>query len=211
VGERFGADLQELLQIREAQLREAMALANCGAFEWDVVANIVIWSPELRRILGVAPDHPASVDNFMALVHPEDRGWAMKVRDESLHTGRTREQPFRVIRPDGSVRIVKGRSIASNYKDGQPTYMVGVIQEVAWTDPGPGFTREREALEHITEREHQVLMMVVQGITSKGVAGVLGLSPKTVETYRCRLMAKLGVEDVAGLVRFCIRHGVTPP
>jgi DNA-binding NarL/FixJ family response regulator len=51
---------------------------------------------------------------------------------------------------------------------------------------------------------------VTEGLTSADIAGRLSLSPKTVETYRARMMEKLDVRDLAGLVRFAIRHGIAP-
>ena len=50
--------------------------------------------------------------------------------------------------------------------------------------------------------------MVVNGHTSAEIAAVLQLSPKTVDSYRSRLMAKLGAGDVTGLVKLALRHGV---
>ena len=65
-----------------------------------------------------------------------------------------------------------------------------------------------EALASLSAREHQVLLMVVRGQTSAVIAETLHLSPKTVESYRSRLMAKLGVADVTGLVRLAIRENL---
>lgn len=64
-------------------------------------------------------------------------------------------------------------------------------------------------LERLSARERQVLKLIVEGNTSNEVAGLLGLSPKSVDTYRSRLMAKLQVEDLPALVKFAIRHGIT--
>jgi DNA-binding NarL/FixJ family response regulator len=64
-------------------------------------------------------------------------------------------------------------------------------------------------LDLLSERERQVLRLVVEGRTSAQTALALNLSPKSVETYRSRLMKKLGVEDLPALVKFAIRHGVT--
>jgi DNA-binding NarL/FixJ family response regulator len=64
-------------------------------------------------------------------------------------------------------------------------------------------------LERITDRERQVLRLIVDGRTSNEVAKLLGLSPKSVDTYRSRVMLKLGIGDLAGLVKFAIRHGLT--
>lgn len=67
---------------------------------------------------------------------------------------------------------------------------------------------EAQALANLSVREQQVLRMVVRGQTSAVIAEALNLSPKTVESYRSRLMAKLGVEDVTALVRLAIREGL---
>jgi RNA polymerase sigma factor (sigma-70 family) len=67
------------------------------------------------------------------------------------------------------------------------------------------------ALEELSPRERQVLMLVVEGRTSKEIAAVVGVKPGTVDTYRSRLMAKLEIGDIAGLVRFAIRQGLIRP
>ena len=64
-------------------------------------------------------------------------------------------------------------------------------------------------LARLTPREREILQLVVEGKTSAEIAGILSLSPKTVETYRSHLMQKLGISDVPGLVKFAIRYGLT--
>ena len=61
----------------------------------------------------------------------------------------------------------------------------------------------------LSARERQVLQLVVEGRTSAEAAELLGLSPKSVESYRSRMLTKLGLEDLPSLVKFAIRHGVT--
>jgi len=65
------------------------------------------------------------------------------------------------------------------------------------------------SLGRLSARERQVLQAVVEGRTSAAIAAELHLSPKTVETYRSRLMAKLGVRDLPALVKLAIQHGLT--
>lgn len=60
----------------------------------------------------------------------------------------------------------------------------------------------------LTDREQEVLRLVVNGQTSREVAEQLGVKQKTIETYRARLMNKLDVHDTAGLVRYALRRGV---
>ncbi len=74
------------------------------------------------------------------------------------------------------------------------------------------YVRERgpeHPLERLSPRERQVMKLIVEGSTSNEVAALLGVSPKSVDTYRSRLMAKLQIDDLPGLVKFAIRHGVT--
>jgi two-component system invasion response regulator UvrY len=64
------------------------------------------------------------------------------------------------------------------------------------------------ALKRLSAREVQVLKMVAEGRSSKEIARALGVQPATIDTYRSRLMAKLGVNDIAALVRLAIRSGL---
>lgn len=63
----------------------------------------------------------------------------------------------------------------------------------------------------LTPRERQVLQLVAEGKTSKEIAMLLGLTVKTAESYRTRLMEKLDIHETAGLVRYAIRHGLIQP
>lgn len=61
-------------------------------------------------------------------------------------------------------------------------------------------------LESLSRRERQVLNLVVDGMSSSEIAQLLAISPKSVDTYRSRLMKKLGVTDLPSLVKFAIHH-----
>jgi len=63
-------------------------------------------------------------------------------------------------------------------------------------------------LETLTARQREVLRLVAEGNSTKQVAAVLGLSVKTVEAHRGAIMERLGIRDLAGLVRFAIRSGL---
>ena len=76
-------------------------------------------------------------------------------------------------------------------------------------DPGSGYARG--PVDSLSTRERQVLQLVVEGRTSNEIARMIHLSPKSVETYRSRLMLKLGVRDVPSLVKFALEHGLTSP
>ena len=63
----------------------------------------------------------------------------------------------------------------------------------------------------LAPRERQVLQLVAEGKTSKEIATLLGLTVKTAESYRAKLMEKLDLHDTAALVRYAIRHGIIDP
>jgi DNA-binding CsgD family transcriptional regulator len=69
-------------------------------------------------------------------------------------------------------------------------------------------TMERKLLESLSSRDHEILRLVGEGKTSREIADRLSISPKTVDTNRSGLMRKLGVEKLAALVKFAMRHEV---
>ncbi len=68
---------------------------------------------------------------------------------------------------------------------------------------------EKSPIDKLSDRERQILQLVVEGKSSTEISKILPLSPKTVATYRSRLMDKLAIHDLPGLVKFAIRHGLT--
>jgi DNA-binding NarL/FixJ family response regulator len=75
--------------------------------------------------------------------------------------------------------------------------------------PHAGGDSHASPISRLTRRERQVLQLVVEGRSSSEIAELILLSPKSVETYRSRLMAKLGVADMPALVKFALHHGLT--
>jgi DNA-binding NarL/FixJ family response regulator len=63
----------------------------------------------------------------------------------------------------------------------------------------------------LSARERQVLQLIAEGKTTKEIAVLIHVSAKTVETHRARLMQKLGIHEIAGLVRYAIRKGLVQP
>jgi DNA-binding NarL/FixJ family response regulator len=66
-----------------------------------------------------------------------------------------------------------------------------------------------DVMKQLTAREREVVRLVAEGKSNAEAAATLGLSPRSVETYRLRLMQKLGLADLPSLVKFAIRHGIT--
>jgi two-component system, NarL family, response regulator NreC len=63
----------------------------------------------------------------------------------------------------------------------------------------------------LTLRERQVLQLIAEGKSTRDVASLLGISVKTAESHRTRLMHKLGIHETASLVRYAVRQGIVQP
>jgi|SRR5690349_9949184 len=68
--------------------------------------------------------------------------------------------------------------------------------------------RRKSGEEELSEREREVLGLIADGGSNKDIASRLGLSVRTVETHRARIMRKLGIRTTAGLTKFALRHGI---
>ena len=71
--------------------------------------------------------------------------------------------------------------------------------------------RVKSPLERLSLREREVLQLVTEGKSSSEIGRTLGISAKTVDTHRSRLMKKLEIKNIGDLIKFGLRHGFTPP
>jgi len=91
--------------------------------------------------------------------------------------------------------------------DGGQRYLSRQVAQIV--AQGIGERTAVSALESLSRREREVLRLVVDGYSSARIGELLHLSPKTVDSYRSRLMRKLNVNQLAGLIKFAIQHAVT--
>ncbi|HWH71322.1 MAG TPA: response regulator transcription factor, partial [Candidatus Sulfotelmatobacter sp.] len=66
----------------------------------------------------------------------------------------------------------------------------------------------KSPLEQLTERQREILQLIAEGQTTKAIALILKVSPKTVEYHRAKLMERLNIFDIPGLVRFALQSGL---
>lgn len=69
--------------------------------------------------------------------------------------------------------------------------------------------RLKDPMHELTATERTIVAMVANGDTNREISNELGLSPRTIETYRLRLMRKLNLRGTAGLVKFALRQNLT--
>jgi DNA-binding NarL/FixJ family response regulator len=138
---------------------------------------------------------------------------AVKIIILSMH--HTNEHIFRAIQAGARGYLLKESAGAGVAKAIQ-TVLKGQYYFGAGVEAPPNAlssnhrTQPSSPLESLSQREREVLQLVVEGKTSVEIAEILFLSPKSVETYRSRLMLKLGVNNIPSLVKFALLHGITP-
>ncbi|MGB7748873.1 MAG: response regulator transcription factor [Verrucomicrobiia bacterium] len=76
--------------------------------------------------------------------------------------------------------------------------------------PLQGIADQVSPLEELTGRQREILQLIAEGQNTKSIAGILNVSPKTVEYHRMKLMNCLNIHDIPGLVRFALRVGLLP-
>ncbi|MDQ1374118.1 MAG: hypothetical protein QOJ09_1456 [Actinomycetota bacterium] len=125
ISARLGA--LQALERSERRLTEAQAIAEVGSFEIDLVTGAMAWSDEHYRILGLEPGTPPTVERFLPLVHHEDVDKLNEAWANAMQHGVPFDLRYRIIRPDGDERSVRGRVNPERTEDGTLVSMFGTL------------------------------------------------------------------------------------
>ena len=183
----FFTELTEQRQAERAleetarRLNEAQAVAHVGSWEWSVASNRVVWSDEMFRIYGLSRDKfEGSYEGFLSHVHAED------LAETKAVIGRAYQQPapfvydHRIVRPDGTVRMLHTRGDVVTDGSGRVERMVGSCWD----------TTERW-LATVAREEAAAEAQMVLDTTSDGILVVGG--DGRIRRANARLAALLGV------------------
>lgn len=176
------------LRANEHLLRLAMEASSAGAWEWYIHTGEVAWSEELRRLFGVGPEHQASPESFLALVHPDDREEA-QARIRELYQGlEPTTEDFRFVRPDGAERWMTVRAeVIDRDEQGRPSRLVGAMLDITERK-----TRERQLAEQARLLDLSNDAIVVRDLQDR----ILYWNKGAVETYG------YSVEEARGQVMY---------
>ena len=127
----------------------------------------------------------------------------------------SKEHVLRAMSAGASAYLLKdaaesdlGRALAAVAR-GESYLSPGASRRMA--ELAEGGSTEADPLSLLTARQREVLKLIAEGLGTKQIGHRLEISPKTVEVHRAELMARLGIHDIAGLVRLAIRVGLASP
>jgi len=122
---------EDELRESEAKSKEMQRIAHVGWWERDFRTNRVSLSDEVCRAFGVRPvDLPQWHQRWLELIHPEDRAKAAEAAAALLQRGPRYDIEYRVVRPEGAVRIVHSQGDVTWDESGRPLRQSGVLQDV---------------------------------------------------------------------------------
>jgi PAS domain S-box-containing protein len=150
---------QERLARSEALLAQAQRVAHVGSFEWEIAANVVTWSDELHRIYGLEPGQfGGTYEAFLERLHPDDREQTISMIFDAVRKGSRIGGEHRIVRTDGSVRVLHTQGDVITDKDGHAVRVAGCCWDV---------TELRDAMDNL-ERARSLLEATIEA-TADGI------------------------------------------
>lgn len=142
---------ERALRISEQQLAEARVVAHLGSWVWDIVSDKMTWCDEVYRIYGHEPQSftPCRESDLLAAVHPDDRQNVTTAVEEALKQKLPYSVNHRIVRPDGTERVVHEQGTVEYDSSDRPVRMSGVVQDItAHMQVEEQFAVLREQLAH---------------------------------------------------------------
>jgi DNA-binding CsgD family transcriptional regulator len=177
----------------------------------NVVTDEFRVSPLFWDELGYHPlaQPPRTLEAARALLHPTDATVAEEEVDLHIRSQEPFEIEVRVRAADGAWRFVRARGCITEWRNQRPAAIGGILNDITNEVLEARIQKRARAMVAVlSRRERQVLACLLAGAANKNIAGVFGLSQRTVEGYRARLMEKLNVQSVGELVTIALAAGV---
>src|SRR5213594_2166506 len=158
IGRRLEDALTSLLMFRnlgesERKLEEAQRLTHVGYWERDPDTDLITWSDETYRIFGLQPQaRILNLSQLPELIHPEDKQIVIAAVAEALRGGPRYDVEYRVVRPNGEVRLVHSQGDVMWDESGRPRRMFGSVQDIT----------ERKRAEQRLMAQHTVTQVLAE-------------------------------------------------
>jgi len=173
----------------------------------EAVSRTVELHPHVVLMDSTMPDmNGIEATRMIRARQPETRVLMLSVHSDPLHVVRALRAGAAGYVPKssaGSDVVDAIRAVHGGKRYLHPTIAEAVLEQLV--EP----QKTDDPLARLSSRERQVLQLLAEGRSVADIAAALSLSPRTVETYRARMIEKLEIRDLPGLVKFAIVHGLT--
>jgi len=190
-------DSEGKLRVSEARLAEAQRITHLGSWIWDIEEDREIWSDEIYRIFGLAPqEFSATYESFLESVHPDDREFVKSSVEAAIHNKELYSIDHRIIRPDGNIRYVHEEGKVTYNEKGKPIQMMGTVQDI--TDrivTEELVSKSLKASEEMFREIFEESPICIELFDSDGI--LTGANRQTVEIFGVQ-----GVDDLIGFDLF---------
>jgi two-component system sensor histidine kinase/response regulator len=149
----------QALEESRRKLEEAQRIAHVGHWERDLETEQIAWSDELYRICGLrAQERPLRRADLLEMIHPEDRQkWARSCYEAISGTGEY-DVDYRLVRPDGTIRVVRSHGAVTRDRTGRARRMFGIAQDV--TEQREARAALERALDEIKTSEDRLRVII---------------------------------------------------
>jgi PAS domain S-box-containing protein len=216
-------EMREKLAELEAELQHHRERQQAGETHFRLLADaapVMIWmsGPDALctyvnrawlEFRGRALDEEAG-NGWTEGLHPDDRDLCLDTYRKAFGTRQPFRMRYRLQRADGEYSWVEAAGVPRYEGRGAFAGFMGSATDISDRKRGI-FTPDRESVRLVfalTERERQVLVLIAQGNSTKETASQLGISYKTADSHRSRILEKLGIHETASMVRYAIRAGL---
>ena len=122
---------QEDLKESAQRFELAAASGQLGIWDWNVLSNVMIWNNRMFELYGVSKDEfPNSVEAWINSLHPDDSAKAIAESESALRGEKEFDTEFRVMHPNGTVKVLKANAIVIRDAEGKPTRMLGLNRDI---------------------------------------------------------------------------------
>ena len=216
-------EMREKLAELEAELQHHRERQQAGETHFRLLADaapVMIWmsGPDAQctyvnrawlEFRGRALDEEVG-NGWTEGLHPDDRDLCLDTYRKAFGTHQPFRMRCRLQRADGEYSWVEATGVPRN--EGGGAFAGFMVSAIDISDRKRGiFAPDPESVRLVfalTERERQVLVLIAQGNSTKEAASQLGISYKTADSHRSRILEKLGIHETASMVRYAIRAGL---
>ncbi len=164
---------EETLRRSETYLAVAQRIAHLGSWVWNIGKNELWWSEEIYCIFGVEwKGFIPTFEKFSNAIHPDDREFVQLSIHKAVHEGMPYNIEFRVVRPDGSERVLHSQGEVTYDAGGKPTQMSGTVLDITNIRKTEKLFRESE------EKYRSLVESVPCGIQENDLSGTITYSNK---------------------------------